>query len=430
MFSVAHADVILEDPFFEATVNVVIFVNFFFVGLEVENGDSVMFDVLRHTLCGFYAGEVLWRALGHGIRDWGVVAEMAIALVVLVGAWALPDHPLLWRLSVLRLPRFLRISRFAHTAGPLLDLWLVVMGIARSAKALVWAMVLLLLFVLWAGLTTRGYMTSDGDRWWRGHCPDATGARIHNFREEMNCLEVSEYFGTLGRACFTALQVATLDRWASKITRPLLDISTASSFFLVCFVVVTNFFLLSLASGVLVWSTVELARVHEDHHTRVQGLKDKESINTLRDYFRESLKREDKPLLDFRELRDSSDVPHVKQAWTDLDLPVNDVTDLWAHLDVNTAGGITLDEFQAGCLRLKKPATRFDMSCMAARVNRCVAYGAQVSGRCDVLAGELEHLHAKLSGAFAEMKELSDVKELERRNLPVTLQPWKRTTKS
>merc|ERR1740138_891582 len=142
------------------------------------------------------------------------------------------------------------------------------------------------------------------------------------------------------------LQVVTLDRWTGHIVRPLSHMRPFAAAAIFCFVVVTTYCLLSIAVGVLVWSTVELAKNHDTHRENVALVQDRELIGDLREYFDQTLKLDDRESLDFKELQEGMLVPQVRHAYQMLDLPVTDLKQLWTHLDQDRRGEVTVDEFE------------------------------------------------------------------------------------
>jgi len=201
------------------------------------------------------------------------------------------------------------------------------------------------------------------------------------------------------------IQLVTLDRWAAHIVRPLFTLRWDAAFFIICFVFVTTYGLLSIAVGVLVWSTVELARLHDSHRDRVALVQDRERIKNLRDYFHKCLLLEDRDFLDLREIREGMMVAQVKKAYDELDLPVTDLNQLWAHLDEHCEGEITLEQFEHGCQVLLEPAKRFDMACLSAKLAGRGVFADNLGKRCDGTVREMDKLFKRLSWGMAKCRQ-------------------------
>jgi hypothetical protein len=205
----------------------------------------------------------------------------------------------------------------------------------------------------------------------------------------------------------TLLQCVTLDGWASHIVRPLLVRKPLPAAFVALFAIITAYGLLSIAIGVLVWSTVDLARSHMDHESHKATRTDAEIVGLLKDYFESAMTIEDRTTLDEHSLRDALSVPEVAAAFKRLDLPVKDVEELFEHLDRHHKGEITIQEFEHGLSELNQPSNRFDMACLSATVGGAATFAKVLSMRTGYCSGGLSQLKADLEPAFALLEELA-----------------------
>jgi len=271
----------------------------------------------------------------------------------------------------------LRVRKFAETFPPLTDLWLVLTGLACAARGLVWFSVILLT-VLYSGAVMITFWVSDED------------TRI----------DVQEYFGTPWRSSITLLQITTLDNWASSIVRPLAKSNAFAAFFLVIFLIVSAYGLLSVAVGLLVCSTVQLARSHDGHGSNKSLNDDLTIIRHLREHYEMTLLIDDRSTIKLRDLRESMGLGQIRDAFKKLELPVKSTEELFVHLDKRCEGAITLQEFEKGLLGLKKPASRFDIACLTARIGGSVTYVARLESRTDKLNDELIELKTSIGKAI------------------------------
>lgn len=294
-----------------------------------------------------------------------------------------------------RAVRLLRVWKVAKSSPPLIDLWLVIVGLTRALRALAWLAIILSIVAYACGGAITGMVKGTSTT----KCTGKPG---------MYCLDVDEYFGSVSRSMFTLFQLMTRSQWASHVVRPLSLISPLAAFLCVVFVAATSYGLLSVAVGVLVYSTVELARKHEDHGLHRSETEDKEIINDLASYFRASLAIEERTGLDRRELEEAMSVPQISAAFKHLELPVGNVDELFSHLDRDKSGSITVEEFEAGVRLMKMPAKRFDVACLTATVGGHVTFVKNLEKRCDGLVGEMEYLADTLNSAFAELSTLVD----------------------
>lgn len=403
-------DLVTHKPFYEYLVDAIVISNAAFVGLEVDQPDLVKEDfakIIRIIFCVIYIIEFLVRLamdLQH-FRKLRLQVEMLVVLVAAIGAFGFPEKKILWRLSVWRLIRLTRVVIYSSRSARYADLWLVLTAFWRSLLAIRWLVLILFFSVIFFGGAARGFIFNgpDDDELNIAVCgrPDVN---YHAFRIYLSCIDVDEYFGSMYKTCFTMMQLVTLDRWAAHVVRPLAGMRPDAAFFLFCFVLACTYGLMSIATGVLVWSTVEKAKEHRVHRNNVTMVTDKDRIKDLRDYFHKCLVLEDRSMLDLREIKEAMAVPQVKQVFEELNLPVVDVQQLWTHLDMENEGEITLEQFEQRCWILLEPAKRFDMACLSARLNGRAVFAENLGKRCDVTAREIDNLCKKLSVGFRQMR--------------------------
>jgi hypothetical protein len=210
----------------------------------------------------------------------------------------------------------------------------------------------------------------------------------------------------------TLLQLTTLDNWASSIVRPLaqsdaLDAKLAT-FFLVVFLIGSAYGLLSVAIGLLVCSTVQLARSHDGMGSNRYLNEDKVLVKNLKDHYQFGLLIEDRVTLRLRDIRESMALPKIKEWYKRLELPVKSTEELFVHLDKRCEGAITLQEFESGIIGLKKPASRFDIACLTARIGGSVTYVSRLEDRTDKLNDELLSLKASIDRAITTLHSFAN----------------------
>jgi hypothetical protein len=407
---------LLKSNFFDVTTDVVVVLNAAYVYLEVDMPEMVEgYDILIPTVfCVYYIAEcsvrLLWEGSSLFLKRPLHAVEFFITMVAIAGVFASSASKVVWRLSVFRLVRCLRIMKKAGRSYSLADLWLVLVGLKHSARAMMWLLLLLALAALIFGGATRGLVYAGTD-------DDLTTVVCggDNFRIHLRCLDVDRYFGSVSDTALTMMQITTLDRWAAHVVRPLAGMRPEAAFFCVLFVIGVSYGLLSIVIGAVVWCTVSLARQHDNHRDRVTLVQGVERIKDLRNYFHRCLKLEDRELLDFREIREGMQIPQVKKAYNDLDLPVTDIHQLWEHLDERAEGEITLDQFEHGCKILLEPAKRFDMACLSARLHGRAAFAENLERRCESTIADMDDLFARLSVGMGKLRKhvlSEDVNEL------------------
>jgi len=256
------------------------------------------------------------------------------------------------------------------------------------------------------GFATRGlvYAGSDDDELTNEPCVREGNFPIDDFRTHLRCIDVGAYFGSILSTCLTMVQLITLDRWAAHVVRPLSGMRPEACVFMVCFVTVATYGLLNICIGAIVNLTVELAKLHDTHRDRISVVLDTERVRVLRDYFERCLLLENKTLLDFREIKEAHAVPQVRRVFDELSLPVNDLHQLWDHLDTHCEEEITLDQFEHGCAHLLQPAKRMDMACLSARLNGRAEFTEELGQRADVTVKKMSRLFRQLSIGFSVLR--------------------------
>jgi len=300
--------------------------------------------------------------------------------------------------TVLRLLRYLRVWRLAATKASLRDLWLVLVGTARAFKAICWLLaVLLLMLYSCAGAATGMALLSERDQ--AGECAEELYA-------SGECLDKDLYFGSIIRSSMTLFQCITLDGWAAKVVRPLWGTNPITASSLTLFAVAMAYGLISVAVGVLVWSTIDLARNHQSHASQVDIARDFDIIRVLRGYFDKTLHLDGKSTIGRREFQEACSVSVVQRALAKLDLPVADYEELFQHLSIG-CGEVTPEEFQKRLETLKRPANRFDIACLTASIGGSVTYVTRMERRSEVLLEDLHDLKVKMRRSFSELHGLT-----------------------
>eukprot|EP00392_Amoebophrya_sp_AT5.2_P017670 g18072.t1 len=146
-------------------------------------------------------------------------------------------------LSALRVLRLLRVLRSIKLIRYFKDLWLLVNGLARALRSIVWVMLLLSLIIYVSAL----FLTSQvkGNEF---YLDPADGASPHPDADRRN---IAKFFDTVSSSMLTLFQVVTLENWPD-IARTMMEESSFYGVFFAVFIVITNFMMMSLFVGVLV----------------------------------------------------------------------------------------------------------------------------------------------------------------------------------
>lgn len=388
---------IARSSYFNVYIDLVVLGNVVLVGLEVDNGSNGLY-VPRIFIASSYALDLILRLLADRLTSWRPMAVNLVNLALL--ACLVVDimqnqYTWLWRASLLRMLRYLRIYKIAERQPLLAELWAVLGGLGRASRALAW-FALSLAIILYASAAAVTGLVGANTR----PPPSCVGQDLRV------CFNAHEYFGSVPRSMLTMLQIATLDMWSSHVVRPLMLSEPLAAVVLVLFACVTAYGLLSVAVGVLVWSTVELARHHGDQDA-VKGMReDSEIISQLAEYFEATLMVEERTELIFSDLEEGMLIPGVAVALKDLQLPVQSIVELFDHLDKKREGHITVENMRKGLAQLKMPATRFDIACLSATIGGSCTFTKRVEKRSVSSYEKLCKLSVQLDSAFSELELL------------------------
>jgi len=376
------------NPLFTFFVDMMVFLNLIFLGFEVDADMPELESWVRIIFVVWYILEMLIRVLSlrkaffMRLLNWldllCVILPVIDVLGGATGGW-------LWRLSGLRALRLLKIQAYAKTSRSLKDLSLVLDALRRSIKALMYLQLVMIFVFYSAGAWARGLIMRSGGL-----------DDVPNFLGE-------EYFGSSIRAALTMFQLATLDGWAQSAVRPLLAVRPFEGFALTGFTFVSSYTLVSLALGVLVWSTCEEARSSSDHSDNAKRAEDKEILHQMSRYFEASLSMQDRDFIDLQELKDALLIPEIALGFHQLELPLKDAETLFSHVDDKDHGRVSLHQLIECIEVLGMPATTFDTCCLTARIGGTATFTTRLVTRTDKLINRLQDLGALLTCGIEEL---------------------------
>jgi len=376
------------------------------LGIEADSGLALVGvgeQLLRWPIIAAYLTEMCvrlyadWRGLVTsflGFVDLLIVALASLCVIALGG-----EPVWLWRITLIRTVRFLRVRHFALNWWPIKDLWLVLESCASAGRALAaFALVLTVILVAAAGSFIGLVEPGSGD--FEGECDKDYGAHLF-------CIDAQEFFGSVPKALLTLLQMVTLDGWASKVVRPLSKSRPWAAAVMAAFSIIVAYGILSILTGMLVRTTMDLAQSHESHASNLRMTEDLAVIKSLRDYYEASLVLDERTTIDLRTLSESMCVPAVKKAYDQLDLPLRTPEDLMDHLDRARSGTLTVEDFGHGVAAMKKPSTNYDVACLTATIGGSVTYCTRIERRSQKLVDQLDELRYVLGSSFVELGKIA-----------------------
>jgi len=254
---------------------------------------------------------------------------------------------------VIRITRLVRLLRVARIVRFIRALNLLVVSIILTMRSLLWAVVLLGFIVyLFAIVVCQGVTSYLQDQCQHVECPD------------QEHLEV--YWGSLLRACLSLflMLVGMSESW-DNVCRALEYIDPLLAVVVLFYIVVCQFAVLNVVTGVFCQGAIEGAQ--KDRESVVHHLLSTRKVyyDTLREQFAAMFKRlktTTDGTVSFEDFKDQFETQAVHEYFALLDLDISDAYMLFTLLDEDESGGIDIEEFVEGCLRLKGAARSIDLA--------------------------------------------------------------------
>lgn len=377
----------VNTKYFDFAMGVLVVLNTIVIALETDLGDpggdpedrEVRWIILEAVLCLFFISEVVLKVCYNSWRwckedFWNKMTTVVTLLLFVDLAILFPvgHNGILRLISLLRfciLFRFLRSIRFVKELQHVLN------GIIGALPSLLWVAVILFLLVFTFAVWTTSLIGQNED--------------FVDYQRRTNGFEHEEYFGTIGRSMFTLLQIVTLDSWCSSIARYVADRHWYLSIFFIMFIIMTTFSLLNIIVSLIVEQTLtETRRAESRASVRAEKTRRNE-LEKLREIF--MLADADySGVLDLHEFITASQDPEVLSRLMQLEMPVEEATQLFQVMEGNGSRSLTMKEFIDGCTKLKGQARSKELMGVKAQADT-------MKKQLDLLGKELQDTERMLS---------------------------------
>lgn len=366
---------------FEFCVCCIILLNMLAISLEIDyaapgNGRGAGWLIVECIACGFFGVEIVIKLRCHSWRwvyadAWNVVAVIIFILLVANVAFVRPltGDGLMRLVSLIRLFWLLRLGKNAQLhLRAVEDMQLLMQGLMDSFKALVWAFMLVAIFIyIWSVLLTRQIGLNEDV--------------YDNYRKASGGWDHEEFFGTVGKSMYTLVQCMSLDGWSSQVGRHVVNNQAIMAAFFICFMLLTTFGLLNIIVSIIVENILETSmnnqtklRVREERARRAE-------LESIREVFLIS-DADGSGTLDLGEFLVAAQTPEVQWRMRQLELPAADAAKLFEVIDGLGSRVLSIDEFIGGCTKLKGAAQSRDILALQAQADTLVR-------RMDGMAGNL-----------------------------------------
>jgi voltage-gated sodium channel len=321
-------------------IRAIIVLNSIVMGVQADSRDASHWVIVDNIFVVIFAVEMfvkLYLLRWKYLQDHWNRMDFILAWFGMIDVWILSATENALRsfsaIRIVRLVRLIRILRMGRTLHISKQLTVLAEGLYEAIKSLVWIGVLLVLiiytFALFCTSAVNDDMYEDGD---------------------FAGLSASYYFGSMGNAMVTLLNMCILDEWGG-VTRPVFQRQPELILPFLVFLLICTFGVLNLVIGVIAERTLEAGA--EEERRRQEDLKrDKmrKLVIVADEVFAEdtdgSMTREE---FELAIKKHPGLLEHISQ----LDLPRGfHVSDLHLMLDEEYEGSVSKKEFLNGMFRL------------------------------------------------------------------------------
>ncbi|CAD7926248.1 unnamed protein product [Amoebophrya sp. A120] len=249
-------------------------------------------------------------------------------------------------LTVFRVIRILRLVRIIKILKVFHQLFLLVSGLSNAMRTLFWVAVMLFIMLYTCAI----YMTLI-----IGH--DDINFNPYFMKKGW---DHEEYFGNIFKSMFTLFQVCTLDGWSENVARHILQVQPSMVWFFLAFVLFASYGLLNLVVGVIVESTLAVAKFNNVVILKKKQEDRKRALQHIRAAF-EQIDEDGSGSLSIEELKRAMENPEVATRLKMIDFPLDDPERVFNLIDVDGEGELLIDAFIKGCMRLSGQAQSKDI---------------------------------------------------------------------
>lgn len=388
-----------ESPCFNLSICIVIALNIFVMGLELDLGDddkegydrNPVWIALEWLFCVIFVGELVIKVKYYRksffSEAWNwltlFIASMAFVDVVILAPLKLSGK--LRMLSLVRIVNLLRLKRVMSEYRMLKELELVLKGLVGCMLNLAWAVALLLVILYVFAIFAVTAIGSNQDSYQR-------------VRKLGNGWDHEALFGTIGRSMLTLIQMMTLDTWSSGIARQVLDQQWHMIFFFILFMVLTTFGIMNLIVAIVVEQTLNTTRETAQRSRAAEERARNTELHYIKTIFL-LLDTDCSGELNMEEFVEGCEDSEVQWRLRAIELNRNDAKRLFQVIDGTGSRTLTMDEFIEGCTKLKGVARSKDLLALQSQATA-------MSKNMDLLGFELqdsEKMLARLDVATERM---------------------------
>eukprot|EP00929_Paragymnodinium_shiwhaense_P093662 TRINITY_DN53887_c0_g3_i1.p1 TRINITY_DN53887_c0_g3~~TRINITY_DN53887_c0_g3_i1.p1 ORF type:complete len:650 (-),score=81.18 TRINITY_DN53887_c0_g3_i1:203-2152(-) len=356
-------------PAFEVFFACAILANSIGVGVEVNSvlvdphsGVSNSFAAMNYTFSFLFFLELLCRLGAHGSaffcgsqwawNSFDVIIVMA-SLVEIV-SYRLGANTLgsgmggrgARIIRILRVTRFIRILRVARLMRFVRALRQLLLSIICTLQEVVWAFVLLLIFIYIFAITFAQVVSFKAME--SGQVPDD---RLY------------VYWGTVPKSMWSLFMSISGGISWHVVVEPLEDVWPPLVLLFSFYVTFTVFAMLNVITGVFCESAIAAARADAEHVCQEHLMHKNQYMQNVKNVF-DKIGQDGADAITFDDLEEFLSDPKAIGFFGALDIDISDVWTLFKLLDESESRIVNLEEFVSGCFRLKGSARSLDVALM------------------------------------------------------------------
>lgn len=272
-------------------------------------------------------------------------------------------------LRLVRLAKLARGLRVVRMARIMDSLHLLLKSIGASFSMLLWSMLLLAVIQCTAGMFV-GYLVMDFLERASGTVPEDVRRQIYR------------YYGTFTYTILTMFEVIFAN-WPIPCRLLVDHVDEWFSLFFIIYRCVVGFCVLNVIGAVFVQQTMKVAADDHELFMQQQTRNAEAYARKIKDVFTK-LDTSGEGVIFMDEFVEILNTPTMSHFMTKLELESTDLLSLFKLIDVDDTGHVSLEDFMAGCQRLKGPAKSVDLALLlahTARLNCKVDNLLQLSGQ-------------------------------------------------
>ncbi|CAE7397220.1 SCN8A [Symbiodinium natans] len=397
---------------FEALAAFMIFANSIMLGWEVQYMSSNMEISTALTTCSivfaiWFILEVLVRLRVVGvipffcnddhlwnICDLGLVAVSIVELILLFAGNAKTPFSTIKAVKILRVVRLFRVFRFFRQLSTL------ALMVADSVRQLLWALVMFLLIMYVFAIT----LTSSCTDWLK----ERVDFQVSDWEQKIlegthgaGVKDVHHFFGNIPRSVYTLFQTTLGGISWFEVTDALAHVDMLSFSLMFAYIIFTLLALMNVFTGVFVDNAVQNSKKQRKVQLEETMDKKRTSLDHMIEFFAATDSNGD-GAISLEEIQMLLQDPVMSAYFDMIGFRAGDAALLAELLDRDGSGDISLNEFIAGCERMKGEAKGIDVHMLLLE--------------CSVLNEKLDVLHENLTGQRFSGVRHGSVFEMKKRS--------------